>query len=71
MEHCLAAGIPKVKRHSSAEPCMFLELQIFSVLGDKKKKKKKDGSINRNGKEVVGRKVVQIRIRSQNTFNDR
>lgn len=70
MEHCLAAGIPKVKRHSSAEPCMFLELQIFSVLGDKKKKKK-DGSINRNGKEVVGGKVVQIRIRSQNTFNDR
>ena len=49
---------------------MFLELQIFSVLGDKKKKKK-DGSINRNGKEVVGGKVVQIRIRSQNTFNDR
>lgn len=69
MEHCLAAGIPKVKRHSSAEPCMFLELQIFSVLGEKKKKK--DGSINRNGKEVVGGKVVQIRIRSQNTFNDR
>lgn len=67
MEHCLAAGIPKVKRHSSAEPCMFLELQIFSVLGEKKK----DGSINRNGKEVVGGKVVQIRSRSQNTFNDR
>ena len=36
-----------------------------------RKKKKKDGSINRNGKEVVGGKVVQIRIRSQNTFNDR
>lgn len=68
MEHCLAAGIPKVKRRSSVEPCMFLELQIFSVLGEKNKK---DGSINRNGKEVVGGKVVQIRIRSQNTFNDR
>ena len=67
MEHCLAAGIPKVKRHSSAEPCMFLELQIFSVLGEKKT----DGSINRNGKEGVGGKVVQIRSRSQNTFNDR
>lgn len=40
MEHCLAAGIPKVKRHSSVEPCMFLELQIFSVLGEKKKQKK-------------------------------
>ena len=34
-------------------------------------RKKKDGSINRNGKEVVGGKVVQIRSRSQNTFNDR
>ena len=67
MEHCLAAGIPKVKRHSSAEPCMFLELQIFSVLGEKKR----DGSINRNGKEMVGGKVVPIRSRSQNTFNDR